>query len=164
MIQNCTNTLTQKMGRQDFICIFMSIPGLHRLLALCSPPIMQATLKTFIGKFSSQSFAIQVFWYTNRFFQMSLNKFMLCDYIQQTKCCVWFRHKILRIGPKGLCGAHRAPVPAEGWYPSMSRPQAGFYASVTKGYYELLQINKFTTSYSLTIYPGCSFEEYLVLY
>ena len=26
---------------------------------------------------------------------------------------MWFRHKILRIGTKGLCGARRAPVPAE---------------------------------------------------
>ena len=32
------------------------------------------------------------------------------------------RHKILRIGPKGLCGARRATVLAEGWHPSMSRP------------------------------------------
>ena len=33
----------------------------------------------------------------------------------------------------------------------------------SKGYYELLQINQFSTSYSLTIYRGCSFEEYLVI-
>ena len=33
---------------------------------------------------------------------------------------MYVRHKILRIGPKGLCGARRATVPAEGWHPSMS--------------------------------------------
>ena len=33
---------------------------------------------------------------------------------------------------------------------------------VIKGYWEWLHINQFTTSYSLTIYQGCSFEEYLV--
>ena len=30
--------------------------------------------------------------------------------------CVWLRPKILRIGPKGLFGARRAPVPAEDWH------------------------------------------------
>ena len=33
---------------------------------------------------------------------------------------------------------------------------------VTKGYYKWPQIEQFTASYSLTIYQGCSFEEYLV--
>ena len=37
------------------------------------------------------------------------------------------------------------------------------FSSVTKGYLELIQIYRFTTFYSLTIYRGCSFEEYLVL-
>ena len=35
---------------------------------------------------------------------------------------MWFRYKVLKIDPKGLFGAPRAPVPAVGWYPSMSRP------------------------------------------
>ena len=28
----------------------------------------------------------------------------------------WFRNKVQRTGPKGLCGVRRAPVPAEGWH------------------------------------------------
>ena len=41
---------------------------------------------------------------------------------------MFVHHKILRIGPKGLYGVRRAPVPAEGWLPSMCWPEAGLHA------------------------------------
>ena len=34
-------------------------------------------------------------------------------YNRPSGVCMYVHHKILRIGPKGLCGARRAPVPAE---------------------------------------------------
>ena len=43
-------------------------------------------------------------------------------YNRRSGVCLWFRHKILRIGPKSLCGARRAPMPAKGWHPSICRP------------------------------------------
>ena len=45
--------------------------------------------------------------------------YMLSIYNRRNVVCMWFRHKILRIGPKDLCGA---PVPAEGWHLGMCQP------------------------------------------
>ena len=41
--------------------------------------------------------------------------------IDVVSVCLWFRYKVLRIGPKGLCVARRALVPAQGSHLVMHR-------------------------------------------